>query len=284
MVVCLYLLVSCADETGEESSKHLSERKDKETRWSLRSAGPLDCLLRVLHDHWCFSPRLLPNVMPWSPGPPLPPGARSTLPLAAVPRESIVHCFGFLRNMLDSSSLPGPTAHSIVQEKCHLVGQKARSLRVFCQQTCPTNPNKKHLCLPNFISPLNKTSPLYSAAQVHGQCCRHLPSLVLVELGWPEPHHRRQIVGAELRAGYENRGLRQLASKNRTATAPSSCPSFPPPPTMRTSQGRYVLPCVPHRLRDQCVYIRSTHTNPAHTEPLTWGKQHSPGGGQRRED
>lgn len=208
------------------------------------------------------------------------------LPLAAVPRESIVHCFGLLRNMLDSSFPPGPTAHSIVQEKCHLVGQKARSLRVFCQQTCPKNPNKKHLCLPNFISPLNKTSPLYSAAQVHGQCCRHLPSLVLVELGWPEPHHRLQIVGAELRAGYENRGLRQLASKNRTATAPSSCPSFPPPPTMHTSKGRYVLPCVPqaHRLRDQCVYIRSTHTNPAHTEPLTWGKQHSPGGGQRRED
>lgn len=57
---------------------------------------------------------------------------------------------------------------------------------------------------------------------------RHLPSLVLVELGWPEPHHRLQSVGAELRAGYENRGLRQLASKNRTAAAPQ-LPLLPTP-------------------------------------------------------
>lgn len=49
MTVCLYLFVSCAGETGEEGSKCLSERKDKETRWSLWSAGPPDCLLRVLH-------------------------------------------------------------------------------------------------------------------------------------------------------------------------------------------------------------------------------------------
>ena len=49
VVARLHLFVSCAGETGEEGSKCLSERKDKETRWSLWSAGPPDCLLRVLH-------------------------------------------------------------------------------------------------------------------------------------------------------------------------------------------------------------------------------------------
>lgn len=104
---------------------------------------------------------------------------------------------------------------------------------------------------------------------------RHLPSLVLVEQSWPEPRHRLQSVGAELRAGYENRGLRQLASKNRTATAPpAALPSHPLPP------------CTPRRADTCCsVYHRHTgletsvctsgaHANPAHTEPLTWGKQH----------
>lgn len=49
MAVRLYLFVSCAEETGEESSRRLSERKDKETRWSLWSSGPLGCFLSVLH-------------------------------------------------------------------------------------------------------------------------------------------------------------------------------------------------------------------------------------------
>lgn len=53
----------------------------------------------------------------------------------------------------------------------------------------------------------------------------------------------------------------------------SSCPSFPPPPTMHTSQGRYVLQCIPqaHRLRDQWECIRNTR-QPCTREPWTWGK------------
>lgn len=101
MAVCLYLFASCAVETGEESSKSLSERKNKETRWSLGSAGPLDCLLRVLHASHLLglllqalttvpSPQASPKCCTlalWFPVPPLPPGALSVLPLAAIPPE-----------------------------------------------------------------------------------------------------------------------------------------------------------------------------------------------------
>lgn len=131
---------------------------------------------------------------------------------------------------------------------------------------------------------LHFPSPLCSA--LPRSMVRHLPSLVLVEQGWPEPHHRLQSVGAELRAGYENRGLRQLASKNRTATAPPAAPpSHPLPPC--TPLGADTCCSVYHRHTglETSVCASGAHANPVHTEPLTWwGKQHSPVGRQRGED
>lgn len=174
-----------------------------------------------------------------SPVPPLPPGALSFLPLAAVPRESILHwaLFWAPEDPVGQFFPSRSHAHTVSQEQCHWVRQKVRSLREY-SATIPTDPSKKHLCLPNLTS-------LLSPAQVHG---RHLPSLVLVELGWPEPRHRLQSVGAELRAGYENRGLRQLASKNRTAATP---PAAPPPHPLP--------PCTPRRA-DTCCCVYHRHT------------------------
>lgn len=165
--------------------------------------------------------------------------------------------------MLGTSVPPGFASHSILQERCHVMGQRARSIRDYSTDK-PAYPNKKHPPSPKPYFPFQQNpSSLPRLAQAHSHGCRYLPSLVLVEPGWPEPQHRLQSVGAELRAAYETCGLRQLASKNRTATVPPGCPSFPPPPTIHTSQGGYVLQCIPQGTqawRPVCVHREHTQS------------------------
>lgn len=110
-------------------------------------------------------PRLLLNAVPWLSGSRCHPSHQEPCPscpwlqsllrehwaLLWTPEEHAGHFFPSRSN-----------AHSILQQTCPLTGQKPRSLREYSAHK-PAHLNKKHLRLPNFISPLNKASPLYSA-------------------------------------------------------------------------------------------------------------------------